>query len=116
MMMPHCLPHCTSAGFGYVDPIIPCPPRVNNPRLHLPCPQPYVLPPPPQQDQEASAQSLLMLRRVTPLKQIKVHPKINILFIINFLLLCIYRYKLFYSVMFIISLRMFLISCFRLFL
>ena len=45
--MPHCLPHCTVAGFGHVDPNVPCPPRVNNPQPCLPCPQPYVLPPPP---------------------------------------------------------------------
>ena len=70
--LPHCLPCCTAAGFGYVDPNIPCPPTVNNPQPCLPCPQPYVLPPLPPHNQEASAksspQSLLMLRRVTPLK------------------------------------------------
>ena len=43
--LPHHLPHCTAAGFGYADPNILYPPRVNNPRPHLPCPQPYVLPP-----------------------------------------------------------------------
>ena len=55
--MPHDLPRCTAAGFGHVDPNIPCPPRVNNPQLHLPCPQSYVLPPPLLQDQETSAES-----------------------------------------------------------
>ena len=49
--MPHHLPCCTAAGFGHVDPNIPCPPRVNNPQPHLPCPQPHVLPPPLPQDQ-----------------------------------------------------------------
>ena len=29
--LPHCLPHCTAAGFGYANPNIPCLPRVNNP-------------------------------------------------------------------------------------
>ena len=43
------------AGFGYADPNIPCPPRVNNPQPCLPCPQQYVSPPP--EDQEANAES-----------------------------------------------------------
>ena len=54
---PHSLPHCTAAGFGYADPNILCPPRVNNPQPHLSYPQPYVLPPLPPQDQEADAES-----------------------------------------------------------
>ena len=55
-MPPH-LPQGTGAGFGHVDPNILCPPRVNNPSPHLPCPQPYVLPPPPSQDEESNAES-----------------------------------------------------------
>ena len=55
--LPHRLPHYTAAGFGHVDPNIPCPPRVKNPWPHLPCPQPHVLPLPPPQDQEVNAES-----------------------------------------------------------
>ena len=58
--VPHHLPCCTVAGFGqfgYVDPNILCPPRVNNPRPCLLCPQSYVLPPPLPQDQETSTES-----------------------------------------------------------
>ena len=55
--VPHHLPCCTAAGFGYVDPNILCPTRVNNPLPCLHCPQPYVLPFPPPQDQETSAES-----------------------------------------------------------
>ena len=38
MYVPHCLPHCTVAGFGHADPNIPCSSRVNDPRPCLPCP------------------------------------------------------------------------------
>ena len=55
--VPHCLPCYTAAGFGHVDPNVPCPPRVNNPQPHLPNPQAYVLPPPLPQDLEASTES-----------------------------------------------------------
>ena len=55
--VPPCLPWGTAAGFGHMNPNIPCPPWVNNPWPHLPCPWPYVLPPPPSQDQESSTES-----------------------------------------------------------
>ena len=44
-----------AAGYGPIDPNIPCAPRVNNPRPHLPFLLPHVLPPPPPQDQETNA-------------------------------------------------------------
>ena len=44
--VPHCLPHCTAAGFGHVDPNVPCPPRVNNPQPCLPHPQSCFTPSP----------------------------------------------------------------------
>ena len=50
----HSLPHCMAHGFGgYMNPNIPCSPRVNNPPLQVPNPQHYVPPPPPPQDQDS---------------------------------------------------------------
>ena len=54
--VPHGPPQGTAAGFGPMDPNIPCAPRVNNPRPHFPCPQPCVLPPPLLQNQEGHAE------------------------------------------------------------
>ena len=55
--VPPCLSYSRAAVFGHVDPNILCPPRINNPRPHFPCPQPYALPPLPSQDQEISTES-----------------------------------------------------------
>ena len=52
-----CYPVARFGQFGYMDPNAPVCPRVNNPRLHLPCPQSNVLPPLLSLDSEASSGS-----------------------------------------------------------
>ena len=68
--VPPCIPRSTVARFGQADLNIPCPPRVNNPQPHFPCPQPYVLPPPLHKIKKeiltVPPQSLPKLRRVIP--------------------------------------------------
>ena len=53
-MLPHYVLGAV-AGFGPIDPNIPCALKVNNPQPCLPCLQPHVLPPPPPLDQESNA-------------------------------------------------------------